>query len=93
MLTGITTSITAWVDQPADQIGFTDDEQLFGGFKSDSELGYPAQQALGDSGSRAYVTRAPRPGRAYGQVSFANLTVSSLIKAAWANDRILVDID
>lgn len=92
VLAGNATSVTAWFDQRAKQISFADDEQLFGGFESDRELGYAVQHVFGNSGGRVYVTRAPRPESAYGQVGFANPTVDSS-KASLANDRILVDID
>jgi len=50
VITGVATSINAWIDQRAEQIGFPDDERLFGEFESDSEVGCAALGAATPAG-------------------------------------------
>jgi hypothetical protein len=92
-VTGVATSITARIDQRAEQISFADDELLFDEFEYDSELGHAVRQVFSYGGSQAYVTGVLRPGGACAQISFAKLTVSALTKATWPNGGILVDIN
>jgi phage tail sheath protein FI len=100
-IAGVATSIAAFVgytsrgiDNRAELLlSFSDYERLFGGIAPDSELSYAVQQFFSNGGSQAYVVRVPRTGAAGARVTFANLLFTALSSGAWANGRVLIDVD
>ena len=100
-IVGVATSITAFVgytargiDNRAEQIlSFSDYERQFGGIDPQSEVSYSVQQFFANGGAQAYVVRSPRPGAIKASVTFSNLTFTALSSGAWANGRLLVDVD
>lgn len=107
-ITGVATSIAAFVgytatgiDNRAEKIfSFSDYQRLFGGLAPNSELSYAVQQFFLNGGSQAWVVRTPghyeNPPASeppYAQVVFGNLTFRALSSGAWANGKLLIDID
>jgi phage tail sheath protein FI len=100
-IAGVATSIAAFVGYTSRGIdnraglllSFSDYERLFGGIAPDSELSYAVQQFFSNGGSRAYVVRVPCTGAAGARVTFANLLFTALSSGAWANGRLLIDVD
>jgi Bacteriophage tail sheath protein len=108
-ITGVATSIAAFVgytpagiDNRAQAIySFGDFERSFGGLASDSELSYAVAQFYQNApGQQAYVVRVPRvapvtnpPTVTTASVTFGNLTFTALSSGAWANGKLLIDVD
>jgi len=105
-ITGVATSITAFVGYTARGIdnraqaiySFADYQRLYGGLASNSELSYSVQQFFQNGGSQAYVVRTPGHYNSatavkYATVSFGGLVFSALSSGAWANGKLLIDVD
>jgi phage tail sheath protein FI len=100
-IAAVATSITAFVgytsrgiDNRAEQLfSFSDYERLFGGLASDSELSYAVQQFFQNGGAEAWVVRVPKHGATGAQVVFSNMTFTALSSGAWANGKVLLDVD
>jgi phage tail sheath protein FI len=105
-ITAVATSITAFVGYTARGIdnraqaiySFADYQRLYGGLASNSELSYSVQQFFQNGGSQAYVVRTPGHYNSatavkYATVTFGGLVFSALSSGAWANGKLLVDVD
>ena len=106
-IAGVATSIAAFVgytpsgiDNRAQAIfSFGDFERLFGGLASDSALSYAVAQFYQNApGQQAYVVRVPKAPKTAGDaaaasVEFDDLIFTSLSSGAWANGKLLIDVD
>ena len=100
-ITGVATSIAAFVGYTSSGIdnraqvifSFADFQRLFGGLASDSELSYAVQLFYLNGGSQAYVVRIPKDGAVAASVTFDDLTFTALSSGAWANGKLLIDVD
>jgi len=100
-ITGVATSIAAFVGYTSSGIdnraqvifSFADFQRLFGGLASDSELSYAVQLFFLNGGSQAYVVRVPKDGAVAASVTFDDLTFTALSSGAWANGKLLIDVD
>jgi uncharacterized protein len=105
-ITAVATSITAFVGYTANGIddraqaiySFSDFQRLYGGLASNSELSYAVQQFFQNGGSQAYVVRTPGHYNSptavkYATVGFGGLVFSALSSGAWANGKLVLDVD
>ena len=108
-ITGVATSIAAFVgytpsgiDNRAQAIfSFGDFQRLFGGLASDSALSYAVAQFYQNApGQQAYVVRVPKTPKTAGAAAAASVEVengglvfTSLSSGAWANGKLLIDVD